>query len=87
VRTNNDPTTQHALISHRPTGGVAGVILFYFLNLNPHKGMTLQQHSDEFDFAGLGLLIGGTVCVLIGLNSGETSCVSDQPSRQSCSND
>ena len=36
---------------------------------------------------GLGMLIGGTVCVLIGLNSGETSCVSDQPSRQSCSND
>jgi EmrB/QacA subfamily drug resistance transporter len=56
-----------------PTGGVAGVILFYFLNLNPHKGMTLQQHLNEFDFLGLGLLIGGTVCVLIGLNSGETS--------------
>ncbi|KAH9993769.1 MFS amino acid permease [Russula vinacea] len=56
-----------------PTGGVAGVILFYFLNLNPHKGMTLQQHLNEFDFLGLGMLIGGTVCVLIGLNSGETS--------------
>jgi len=28
---------------------------------------------DEFDFLGLGLLLAGTVCVLIGLNSGETS--------------
>ena len=40
--------------------------------------MTLQQHVNDFDFAGLALLIGGTVCVLIGLNSSETSCMLDQ---------
>ncbi|KAN0112081.1 MFS amino acid permease [Russula decolorans] len=56
-----------------PTAGVAGVLLFFFLNLNPHKGRTLQEHMDDFDFAGLGLLLAGTVCFLIGLNSGETS--------------
>ncbi|KAF8503316.1 major facilitator superfamily domain-containing protein [Russula emetica] len=56
-----------------PTGGVAGVILFFFLNLNPHKGRTLQEHMKDFDFLGLGLLLAGTVCFLIGLNSGETS--------------
>ncbi|KAI0293081.1 major facilitator superfamily domain-containing protein [Russula brevipes] len=56
-----------------PTGGIAGAILFFFLNLNPHKGMTLQQHMNEFDFLGLGLLMAGAVCVLLGLNSGETN--------------
>ncbi|KAH9030951.1 MFS general substrate transporter [Lactarius hengduanensis] len=56
-----------------PTGGIAGVILFFFLNLNPHQGMSLQQHLGQFDFLGLALLMSGVVCVLIGLNSGETS--------------
>ncbi|KAH9998106.1 MFS general substrate transporter [Russula compacta] len=59
-----------------PTGGVAGVILFFFLNLNPHKGMTLQQHVSQFDFLGLALLVSGTTCVLVGLNNGETSWTS-----------
>jgi len=39
--------------------------------------MTLQQHIKEFDFLGLALLMAGAVCVLIGLNSGETNCMSD----------
>ena len=39
--------------------------------------MTLRQHVNEFDFLGLALLMAGSVCVLIGLNSSETSCVSD----------
>ncbi|KAF8265935.1 major facilitator superfamily domain-containing protein [Lactarius quietus] len=56
-----------------PIGGFAGVMLFFFLNLNPHQNMTLQQHLSQFDFLGLGLLMSGAVCVLIGLNSGETS--------------
>lgn len=56
-----------------PTGGIAGAILFFFLNLNPHQGMSLQQHLSQFDFLGLALLMSGVVCVLIGLNSGETS--------------
>ncbi|KAF8265942.1 MFS amino acid permease [Lactarius quietus] len=53
-----------------PTGGFAGIILFCFLNLNPHKGMSLQQHLSQFDFPGLALLMSGIVCVLIGLDSG-----------------
>jgi hypothetical protein len=61
---------------HRPTGGIAGAILFFFLNLNPHKGMTLKQHMNEFDFLGLALLVAGAVCALLGLTSGETNCMS-----------
>jgi hypothetical protein len=58
----------------RPTGGIAGALLFFFLNLNPRQGMSLQEHLRQFDFLGLGLLMIGVVCVLIGLNSGETNC-------------
>ncbi|KAI0064575.1 MFS general substrate transporter [Artomyces pyxidatus] len=56
-----------------PTGGIAGAILFFFLNLNPHHGMSLRQHVQQFDFVGLLLLVGGVVCILIGFNSGETN--------------
>lgn len=56
-----------------PTGGIAGAILFFFLNLNPHHGMSLRQHIQQFDFAGLLLMVGGVVCLLIGFNSGETN--------------
>ena len=60
----------------RPIGVIAGIIIFSFLNLNPHQGMTLQQqqHMNQFDFPGLALLMSGVVCILIGLNNGETSC-------------
>ncbi|KAI0273327.1 MFS general substrate transporter [Gloeopeniophorella convolvens] len=61
-----------------PTGGIAGFILFWFLNLNPHRGMTLRQHMAQFDFIGLGLLMAGVVCVLLGLNSGETNWSSSE---------
>ncbi|ETW86054.1 MFS amino acid permease [Heterobasidion irregulare TC 32-1] len=56
-----------------PTGGIASAILFFFLNLNPHHGMSLRQHIQQFDFAGLLLMVGGVVCLLIGFNSGETN--------------
>lgn len=56
-----------------PTGGFAGAILFFFLNLNPHQGMSLREHLRQFDFLGLALLMIGVLCVLIGLNSGETN--------------
>ncbi|KAF8643906.1 hypothetical protein AX16_008922 [Volvariella volvacea WC 439] len=56
-----------------PTGGVAVAILFFFLNLNPHQGRTLQQHLEEFDFIGLVLMVTGVVCLLIGFNASETS--------------
>lgn len=56
-----------------PTGGVAFAILFFFLNLNPHHGKPLREHIAEFDFAGLLLIVGGVVCILIGFNFSETS--------------
>lgn len=54
-----------------PTGGVAFALLFFFLNLNPHHGMTFRQHVAQFDFIGLILLVAGVVCLLIGFNQGE----------------
>lgn len=68
----SEHVTDAAVVS--PTGGVAGAILFFFLNLNPHQGRTLQQHLQDFDFIGLGLIVGGIVCVLLGFSFSETSC-------------
>ncbi|EMD38555.1 hypothetical protein CERSUDRAFT_135443 [Gelatoporia subvermispora B] len=56
-----------------PTGGLAFALLFFFLNLNPHKGRSLKEHVAEFDFVGLFLIIGGVVLLLIGFNFSETS--------------
>ncbi|KAF9246286.1 MFS general substrate transporter [Melanogaster broomeanus] len=56
-----------------PTGGLAGAILFFFLNLNPHQGRPFRDHVREFDFVGLGLIVAGVVCLLIGFNSSETT--------------
>ncbi|KAL1742377.1 major facilitator superfamily domain-containing protein [Schizophyllum fasciatum] len=56
-----------------PSGGVAAALLFFFLHTAPHKGQTLQYHLRTFDFLGLGLIIAGIVCFLLGLNFGETS--------------
>lgn len=62
----------------RPTGGLAALILFIFLNLNPHKGRTLREHISEFDFGGLVLVIGGVICLLLGFNQSETACEQNQ---------
>ncbi|KAH6918375.1 MFS amino acid permease [Coprinopsis sp. MPI-PUGE-AT-0042] len=56
-----------------PTGVVAGVLLFFFLNLNPHQGRTFQEHVADFDFIGLGLIIAGIICLLLGFNESEVS--------------
>lgn len=56
-------------------------MLFYFLNLNPHKGKPFAQHVKEFDFLGLFLLIGGAVCLLLGFNNSETNCECVHPAR------
>ncbi|OSD00959.1 MFS general substrate transporter [Trametes coccinea BRFM310] len=52
-----------------PFGGLAGGILFAFLNLHPHQGKPLREHIHEFDFLGLFLVVSGVVCVLIGFNN------------------
>ncbi|KAJ7755212.1 MFS amino acid permease [Mycena metata] len=54
-----------------PTGGVAGALLFFFLNLNPHHGKSWREHVREFDFVGLFLFIGGVVCLLLGFNQSQ----------------
>ncbi|KAJ6579540.1 MFS amino acid permease [Mycena vulgaris] len=54
-----------------PTGGAAGLLLFFFLNLNPHHGKSLREHAREFDFVGLILLVGGVVCLLLGFNQSQ----------------
>ncbi|KAJ7285974.1 MFS general substrate transporter [Mycena rebaudengoi] len=56
-----------------PTGGVAAALLFFFLNLNPRPRLTFKQHNREFDYVGLGLIVSGVVCLLVGFNSSETS--------------
>ncbi|KAF7790211.1 hypothetical protein EIP86_001163 [Pleurotus ostreatoroseus] len=57
-----------------PTGGVALVMLFFTLHLNPVKhDKTFRQYVSEFDFAGLILIVGGVVCVLLGFNQSENS--------------
>ncbi|KAJ6544192.1 major facilitator superfamily domain-containing protein [Mycena capillaripes] len=54
-----------------PTGGLAGLLLFFFLNLNPHEGKTFKEHAREFDFVGLFLFVGGVVCLLLGFNQSQ----------------
>ncbi|KIJ68901.1 hypothetical protein HYDPIDRAFT_79646 [Hydnomerulius pinastri MD-312] len=56
-----------------PTGGVAGAILFIFLNLNPHQSRPIRDQIAELDFIGLFGLVAGVVCLLIGFNFSQTS--------------
>ncbi|TBU32477.1 MFS amino acid permease [Dichomitus squalens] len=56
-----------------PTGGVGFLLLFLFLNLNPHQGRSWREHAREFDFLGLALLIAGVVLILLGFNFSENS--------------
>jgi len=60
----------------RPTGGIAGLILFFFLNLNPRRGKPFREHVAEFDFVGLFLITGGILCILFGFNESEKGCES-----------
>ncbi|KAM5535182.1 hypothetical protein V8D89_011118 [Ganoderma adspersum] len=56
-----------------PTGGVGFLLLFLFLNLNPHEGRSFREHASDFDFAGLFLIIAGVVLILLGFNFSESS--------------
>ncbi|KIK92949.1 hypothetical protein PAXRUDRAFT_829496 [Paxillus rubicundulus Ve08.2h10] len=56
-----------------PTGGLAAVLLFIFLNLNPHQKRPLRDQVAELDLIGLFGLVTGVICLLIGLNFGQTS--------------
>jgi hypothetical protein len=58
-----------------PVGSVAAVVLFIFLNPNPHQSRPLREHLAELDFIGLTFIVLGIVCLLIGFNFGQTSCL------------
>ena len=62
------------LTRRRPTGGIAGALLFFFLNLNPRPRTSVREQLRVFDFAGLALIVGGVACVLVGFNRSQTSC-------------
>ncbi|KAH0826973.1 MFS general substrate transporter [Lanmaoa asiatica] len=57
-----------------PTGGVAAVVLFTFLNLNPHQKRPIRDQLAELDFIGLICFVAGVVCLLIGFDFSQTSC-------------
>ncbi|KAF7314053.1 MFS general substrate transporter [Mycena chlorophos] len=61
----------YMLTGHRPTGGVAGLMLLFFLNLNPHEGRSLREHMQQFDFGGLVLFVGGVVSLLLGFSNSQ----------------
>ncbi|KAI9574224.1 MFS general substrate transporter [Boletus coccyginus] len=56
-----------------PTGGVAAVILFIFLNLNPHQPRPILDELAALDFIGLFCFVGGVVCLLLGFDYSQTS--------------
>ncbi|KAF8843667.1 MFS general substrate transporter [Paxillus ammoniavirescens] len=56
-----------------PTGGLAAVLLFIFLNVNPHQKRPLRDQVAELDFIGLFGLVAGVICLLIGFNFSQTS--------------
>ncbi|BGO88825.1 hypothetical protein NBRC10512_002180 [Rhodotorula toruloides] len=61
-----------------PTASLALVLLFFFLNLNPHTPPKIAYLISTFDFLGLFLLVAGLVVLLVGFTSGETSWSSAQ---------
>ncbi|KAI6040004.1 MFS general substrate transporter, partial [Pisolithus marmoratus] len=56
-----------------PTGGISAVILFIFLNLNPHQSRLIREQIAELDFVGLLSFVGGVVCLLLGFQFSQTS--------------
>ena len=61
-----------------PTGGVAALILFFFLHLNPHEKKPVREHIAELDIVGILLFVAGVVCLLLGFNYSQTSWSSSQ---------
>jgi hypothetical protein len=62
------------IVVSRPTGGVAAAIVFAFLNLNPHQKRPIRDQLAELDVIGLICFVAGIVCLLIGLDFGQTTC-------------
>ncbi|KAJ7314253.1 major facilitator superfamily domain-containing protein [Mycena albidolilacea] len=73
--------TDHVSWRWFPTGAIAGLLVFFSLNLNPHCGKTLREHARQFDSIGLFLFVGGVVCLRLGFNQSQNGCeyFGDQP--------
>ncbi|KIK90429.1 hypothetical protein PAXRUDRAFT_681387 [Paxillus rubicundulus Ve08.2h10] len=56
-----------------PTGGLATVLLFFFLHVNPHQKRPFRDEVAELDFIGIFGLVSGVVCLLIGFNFSQTN--------------
>ncbi|EST04691.1 Major facilitator superfamily [Kalmanozyma brasiliensis GHG001] len=55
-----------------PLGGIALVIVFFSLNLNPRPKLTFREACGEFDFIGLFMVIVSVILILLGFNYAET---------------
>ncbi|OCB92162.1 MFS general substrate transporter [Sanghuangporus baumii] len=56
-----------------PLGGLALVLLFFFLHLNPAKRRTIREAASAFNFVGLSLLTSGIILFLFGLEDANTA--------------
>ncbi|KAF8550474.1 MFS general substrate transporter [Imleria badia] len=56
-----------------PIGGIAAMLLFVFLNINPPPKRPLRDQIAELDFIGLFSLVAGVVFLLLGFNFGQES--------------
>lgn len=54
-----------------PTGGAATALLYFFLNVTPHDRSTdVWTRIKHIDWLGNTLLVGGVICLCLGLNWG-----------------
>jgi len=58
-----------------PIGGVAAIVLFIFLKLNPRQSQPFRKNLAEFDFIGLVSIVFGNICLLMGLSFAQESCM------------
>ncbi|KAL5523984.1 hypothetical protein ACEPAG_8157 [Sanghuangporus baumii] len=56
-----------------PLAGLAIILFFFFLHLNPVKKRTVREAASSFDFVGLSLLMSGIVLFLFGLEDANTA--------------
>ncbi|KAM0792823.1 hypothetical protein ACM66B_002589 [Microbotryomycetes sp. NB124-2] len=57
---------------------VAIVLLYFFLNLNPHHILSFEEFRTTFDFLGLALIVGGVIALLVGFSLAEQDWSSPQ---------
>jgi hypothetical protein len=55
-------------------GSVVAIVLFVFLNLNPHQSRPFRGHLTELDFVGLTFIALGMVSLIIGFDFWRATC-------------